>query len=180
MKMQVRDNTQRLSQSGNRNAVRLAGLILLAGMAFVSQQLQAATNALIDISHVTLSGNKQQLALTMDGPAVEPKAFTIDNPARIALDLPDTANELDERNIRISSGLLQNVTTVEAGGRTRVVINLSSLTPFQTSVKGNQLLITLDSNANSSEDNTSDLLVAAASNSNKVEVDDKCNVSERV
>jgi len=178
--MQVRDNTQRLSQSGNRNAVRVAGLILLAGMAFVSQQLQAATNALIDISHVTLSGNKQQLALTMDGPAVEPKAFTIDNPARIALDLPDTSNELDERNIRISSGLLQNVTTVEAGGRTRVVINLSSLTPFQTSVKGNQLLITLDSNADGSEGNTSDLLVAAANNSNKVEIDDNGDVNERV
>ncbi len=178
MKMQVRDNTQRLSQSGSRNAVRMAGLILLAGMAFASQQLQAATNALIDISHVTLSGNKQQLALTMSGPAVEPKAFTIDNPARIALDLPNTSNELDERNIRISSGLLQNVTTVEAGGRTRVVINLSSLTPFQTSVKGNQLLVTLDSNADSSDSDTSNLLVAAAGNS-KVEIDDKGAVSER-
>ncbi|MEE9320811.1 MAG: type IV pilus secretin PilQ [Granulosicoccus sp.] len=176
--MQVRDNTQRLSQSGSRNAVRMAGLILLAGMAFASQQLQAATNALIDISHVTLSGNKQQLALTMSGPAVEPKAFTIDNPARIALDLPNTSNELDERNIRISSGLLQNVTTVEAGGRTRVVINLSSLTPFQTSVKGNQLLVTLDSNADSSDSDTSNLLVAAAGNS-KVEIDDKGAVSER-
>ncbi|MFK7852458.1 MAG: type IV pilus secretin PilQ [Granulosicoccus sp.] len=148
--MQVRDNTTRLSHACARNAVRAASLVLLAGLSFASQQLYAATNSLIDISHATLPGNKQQLALTLSGPADAPKSFTIDNPARIALDLPDTANDLDDRRISISSGLLQNVTTVEAGGRTRVVINLTALTPYTTSVRGNQLLVTLDTNGNSS------------------------------
>jgi len=150
LKMQVRDNTTRLSHAGTRNAVRAASLVLLAGLAFASQHLYAATNSLIDISHATLPGNKQQLALTLSGPADAPKSFTIDNPARIALDLPDTANELQDRRISISSGLLQNVTTVEAGGRTRVVINLTALTPYTTSVRGNQLLVTLDTAGDSS------------------------------
>lgn len=154
MNMQVRDNTQRLSQTSSRtNTLRAASLILMAGIAFATQQLEAATNELIDISHVTLPGNKQQLALTLSGPAVDPRAFTIDNPARIALDLPDTSNELEERIMRISSGLLQNVTTVEAGGRTRVVISLASMIPYQTAVRGNQLLVTLDGEGDGADAN---------------------------
>lgn len=145
--MQVREYTTRLSHTGTRTALRAASVLLVAGIAFAGQ-LHAAANSLVDISHVTLPGNKQQLALTLSGPADAPKSFTIDNPARIALDLPDTTNEMDSKRIAISSGLLQNVTTVEAGGRTRVVINLTALAPYTTSVRGNQLLVTLDSNGN--------------------------------
>ena len=127
---------------------RLAAAVLFAatglGAGLASFPVDAAGNSLVDITHVTLPGNRQQLALTMSGPAETPAAFTIDNPARIALDLPDTSNELDDKRIAISAGLLQNVTTVEAGGRTRVVVNLASLTPYSTAVKGNQLLVTLD------------------------------------
>lgn len=129
-----------------------AGLLLVSGTVLTSTSLLAADNSLLDITHVALPGNKQQLALTLSGPAELPKAFTIDNPARIALDLPDTANELDATNISISSGLLQNVTTVEAGGRTRVVLNLSAMAPYQTEIDGNQLLITLNEGAGASSD----------------------------
>jgi len=152
---QFRATTQRLSPAGSRsNILRAASLVLLAGLAFATQQVQAAGNALLDISHVTLPGNKQQLALTLSGPVSEPRAFTIDNPARIALDLADTANQLDQRSMRISAGLLQNVTAVEAGGRTRVVINLASMTPYSTAVQGNKLFVTLDANANAGSDVT--------------------------
>ncbi len=165
--MQAREHTLRLSRINTRNIIRAMSLALLAGAALATQQLQAASNSLIDISHVTLPGNKQQLALTLSGPASAPKAFTIDNPARIALDLADTSNDLDERNLRIASGMLQNVTTVEAGGRTRVVINLTSMSPYQTSIKGNQLLVTLDSDADGSQPAAGEsILVASDSNEN--------------
>ena len=167
--MQARENTLRLSRISTRNIVRVMSLALLAGAALATQHLQAASNALIDISHVTLPGNKQQLALTLSGPASAPKAFTIDNPARIALDLADTSNNLDERNLRISSGLLQNVTTVEAGGRTRVVINLTSMSPYQTSIKGNQLLVTLDSDADGSQPAAAESILVASDGSNSDE-----------
>lgn len=127
---------------------RALGAALLAGAALTAllapASVDAAGNALVDITHVTLPGNRQQLALTMSGPAEVPKAFTIDNPARIALDLADTANELEDKRIAISAGLLRSVTTVEAGGRTRVVVDLASMTPYSTAVRGNQLLVTLD------------------------------------
>jgi len=164
--MQARENTLRLSRITSRNIIRVMSLALLAGAALATQQLQAASNALIDISHVNLPGNKQQLALTLSGPASQPKAFTIDNPARIALDLADTSNNLDERNLRIASGMLQNVTTVEAGGRTRVVINLTTMSPYQTSIKGNQLLVTLDSDADGSTPAAESILVSDSESDN--------------
>lgn len=179
LKMPVLETTNRVKQTGSRNTVRAARLVLMAGMVFASQQLLAASNALLDISHVTLPGNKQQLALTLSGPAETPKAFTIDNPARIALDLPDTANELENRRISISSGLLQNVTTVEAGGRTRVVINLTAMAPYSTAVRGNQLLVTLDATGDSSSDEQ--LIVAAAdTNADKLVSMDSGPIKDRV
>jgi len=149
--MYVSETTQRLSRAANTcrtTLLRLAQITTFAAMALTAQTAFAA-NALVDISHVNLPGNKQQLSLTMSGPAQDPKAFTIDNPARIALDLPDTVNGMDESNIRISSGLLQNITTVESGDRTRVVINLASMVPYSTAVQGNQLLVTLDGDGGS-------------------------------
>ena len=149
--MQVRDKLRRLSQIGLHDITRVAGATLIAGLAFAGNGLHAASNSLLDITHVSLPGNKQQLALTMSGPAFEPKAFTIDNPARIALDLPDTSNAMESRTVSISSGLLQNVTTIEAGGRTRVVVNLTAIAPYSTKVEGNQLLINLDSSGSTSD-----------------------------
>ncbi len=149
--MYVSENTHRPSQAANtcrKTLLRIAQLATFAGLALATH-VAAAQNALVDISHVTLPGNKQQLALTMTAPAEDPKAFTIDNPARIALDLPGTSNDLDQRNIRVSAGLLQNITTVEAGGRTRVVINLASMVPYTTAIRGNQLLVTLDGDPDS-------------------------------
>jgi len=175
VKKPQRNNAYGIGQTRFINkAFRAVGMAVLATAAIAAQHAHAAGNALLDISHVTLAGNKQQLALTLSGPADDPKAFTIDNPARIALDLPDTENRLDERNLRVSAGLLQNVTTVEAGGRTRVVINLASMTPYSTAVRGNQLFVTLDSEAESTNLDSNQSILAAVQNE---EV--KANLNER-
>ncbi|MDB4222484.1 type IV pilus secretin PilQ [Granulosicoccus sp.] len=163
--MQVRKKRFLKIQFGLHTVSRAAKLILAAGVVLASTGIQAAPNTLLDISHVTLPGNKQQIALTMSGPATTPKAFTINNPARIALDLPDTKNAMDLRNLSIDTGMLQNITTVEAGGRTRVVVNLTALAPYSTTINGNQLLINLNPSADGSNNqNTADPVQLAAAN----------------
>ena len=165
-KMQVREKSKLLNHFGLRIASRAAKLLLITGLTLASSGIQAASNTLLDISQVTLPGNKQQIALTMSGPASEPKAFTIDNPARIALDLPNTKNGMDSRNLTVGTGLLQNITTIEAGGRTRVVVNLSALTPYSTEVRGNQLFINLSPAGSGSNDPiTSEPVLLGAANS---------------
>jgi len=157
LKFQTREYTTLLSQVRARKMNLLARVMLITGLTLAGQ-LQAAGNALLDISHTTLPGNKQQVALTLSEPAVDPQSFTINNPARIALDLPDTTISMQERSVAISSGLLKNVTSVEAGGKTRVVLSLDSLAPYTTSVRGNQLLVTLDGSGDGA---TAPLLMAS-------------------
>lgn len=165
--MQIRKKMNLVHHIGLRTVSGAAKLLLLAGVALASTGIQAAPNTLLDITHITLPGNKQQIALTMSGPATTPKAFTIDNPARIALDLPDTKNGLENKIINVGSGMLQNITTVEAGGRTRVVVNLAALSPYSTTIKGNQLLINLNSGESDGSNipSTSEPVRLAAANS---------------
>ncbi|MFT5893777.1 MAG: type IV pilus assembly protein PilQ [bacterium] len=164
--MQIRKTMNFINHIGLRTVSGASKLILLAAVALASTGIQAAQNTLLDITHIKLPGNKQQIALTMSGPATTPKAFTIDNPARIALDLADTKNGMDSRTLTVSSGVLQNITTVEAGGRTRVVVNLTALSPYSTTVKGNQLLIDLSpAGSVSNNQNTSEPVQLAAANS---------------
>src|SRR5580658_2948922 len=91
----------------------------------------------------TLSGQQVQLKLHMSGPAPEPLPFTIDKPARIAFDLPNTALALASRRIDVRSGGVDTVLAAEANGRTRIVVNVDTLLPYTTKVDGNDILVTL-------------------------------------
>lgn len=122
----------------------LCALALAISVA-ATDSAMADTSVLQEVSHVTLPGNLQQLALKMNGVAVQPRTFTIDNPARIALDFPGTKLGLAEKMIPIGTGLVRSVTAVEANGRTRVVINLASMVSYDTSVRGDSVLVTLQS-----------------------------------
>ena len=74
----------------------------------------------------TLSGKQLQLTLHLSGPAPEPLTFTIDKPARISLDLPNTALALPSRRIDVGSAGVDTVLAAEANGRTRVVLESRS------------------------------------------------------
>src|SRR6202043_3502925 len=93
----------------------------------------------------TLSGQQVQLKLHMSGPAAEPMPFTIDKPARIAFDLPNTTLALASRRVDVRSGGVDSVVAAEANGRTRLVINVDSLLPYTTQVDGNTIIVTLGS-----------------------------------
>ncbi len=105
---------------------------------------QAQTgNRLQDIQVQSLSGQRVELQLILSGTAPEPLAFTIEDPARIALDLPDTALGLSSRRQDVHKGPLATVLTAEANGRTRVVLNLDSMVPYSTRRSGNSIFVTL-------------------------------------
>jgi type IV pilus assembly protein PilQ len=118
----------------------LAALPLLwwSGAATAQQGLQ-----LTDLDVSTLPGNKVVLVLTTSGPAPEPLAFSIENPARISLDLPGTTLGIAERRRDVKRGVLDTVSLAEAGGRTRVVLNLDLLVPYETAVDGDRITVTL-------------------------------------
>ncbi|MFN2308250.1 MAG: type IV pilus secretin PilQ [Gammaproteobacteria bacterium] len=117
-------------------------LALLAGC-FLTAQAAVAENVLEGFDVGALPGNKVQIVLKMREPAENPLSFTIDNPARIALDLPGTRNGLGKAPQPIGVGLAKSLTAVEAQGRTRVVLNLVQMAPYETRADGNLIVVTL-------------------------------------
>src|SRR6202023_698535 len=100
-------------------------------------------NKLDAIDVQTLSGQQVQLKLHLGGPAPEPLPFTIDKPARIAFDLPNTTLALTTRRFDVRSGGVDTVLAAEANGRTRVVVNVDSLLPYTTKVDGDPIIVPL-------------------------------------
>ena len=134
--------------SNRRSSVRLiavlqAIIMLLWGLTANAQE----GNRLQDIQVQSLPGQRVELKLILSGTAPEPLAFTIDDPARIALDLPETALGLSSRRRDVNLGPLDTVLTAEANGRTRVVLNLDSMVPYETRRSGNTIFVTLGADA---------------------------------
>jgi type IV pilus assembly protein PilQ len=116
-----------------------AVILMLFGFNATAQE----GNRLQDIQVQSLPGQRVELRLITSGTAPEPLAFTIEDPARIALDLPDTALGMSSRRRDINLGPLDTVLTAEASGRTRVVLNLDSMVPYETRRSGNTIYVTL-------------------------------------
>ena len=102
-----------------------------------------AANRLEKIDTQVLPGDQLQVRLKLSDAAPQPLSFTIDNPARISLDLPDTGIALPSRRIDVKRGVLDTVNVAEANGRTRVVLNLNALVPYQMRIDGETLIVTL-------------------------------------
>ncbi len=93
----------------------------LIGLSLLLTPLSAwAANVLKDISFSALAGNKVQIVLTTATPGVEPLTFITDNPARIAVDLPDTQSGLETKNIPVGVGMVRSINAVEGGERVAV------------------------------------------------------------
>src|SRR6202161_954850 len=116
-------------------------LLAFSAISFAAQAEDPLKLESIDVQ--TLSGQQVQLKLHLSGPAPEPLPFTIDKPARIAFDLPNTTLALTTRRFDVRSGGVDTVLAAEANGRTRLVVNVDSLMPYTTKVDGNDITVTL-------------------------------------
>jgi type IV pilus assembly protein PilQ len=124
-----------------RRCLMLGLLVACAGWA---SQALAATTTLKDISYDTLPGGRVELHLNFaGGPVPQPKIFTTGNPPRIAVDFADTANTA-ARHTDIGKGSTAGVSSVSAGGRTRVVVELMRDSSYRTRVDGNSLVLTVN------------------------------------
>lgn len=117
--------------------------ITTAGAADAPAAPAAPANKVQSIDVQPMVGKGAQLIITTSGPAPTPLSFTIDNPARISLDLPDTALALAQRRIDVRQGGLDSILAAEGNGRSRIVLNLDRMVPYTTKVEGNQILVTL-------------------------------------
>src|SRR5580700_7788689 len=122
----------------------LAGVLGLAPIAPARAADQPALQA-IDVQ--PLPNQQLQLTLRLSGPAPQPLTFTIDNPARISLDLPNTTLALPSRRIDVHASGLDTILAAETKDRTRVVLNLDKLVPYDTRVDGSNIIVMLGGSA---------------------------------
>ncbi len=73
-----------------------------------------------------------------------PTGFSIQSPARIALDFPGVSNGMGRSTVEVNQGNLRSVSVVQAGDRTRVVLNLRQATAYKAQIQGKSLLVVLD------------------------------------
>ncbi len=74
-----------------------------------------------------------------------PTGFAIQSPARIALDFPGVSSAMGRSNIELNQGNLKSVSVVQAGERTRVVLNLKHAAAYTAEIQGKSLLVVLES-----------------------------------
>ncbi|VTU14505.1 Type IV pilus biogenesis and competence protein PilQ precursor [Variovorax sp. SRS16] len=122
-------------------ALRALGM---AAFALTTAAIVHAQNAIESVTSSMQSGSEVvRIDLTQPLAAV-PNGFAIQTPARIALDFPGVTNAIGRSAIDINQGNLRSVNVVQAGERTRLVLNLKQATAYKTEIQGKSLLVSLE------------------------------------
>jgi type IV pilus assembly protein PilQ len=117
---------------------------LMVGAAFFSLSAHAQ-NAIQSVTGSLQSGTEVIRIQTAEPLASVPAGFTIQSPARIALDFPGVINAVGKSLVEMNQGNLRSANVVQAGDRTRVVINLKKAASYKASIDGNTVMLVLDS-----------------------------------
>ena len=115
-------------------------LVTLTLMSLVAQ----AQNAIESVTSSMQSG-VEVIKIELTQALVElPKGFSIQTPARVVLDLPNVASGSTQSAISINQGNVRSANVIQAGERTRVVLNLKQAVGYKTQLQGKSVLVFLD------------------------------------
>ena len=126
----------------------LATVLVLAGFLPASGMTEEAntvlTNEIQNVDFTSLTGGRVNVRITLkEAVSSPPPGFALNSPARIALDFAKTANGLNKSNILVDQGVLKSLSLAQAKDRTRMVLNLTKNVGYNTTVSGNEVLISL-------------------------------------
>jgi type IV pilus assembly protein PilQ len=111
-------------------------------------EVASGQNSIQKIDFATLPGDKLNVKITLSQPLKnQPAGFSLTDPARIALDFPDTANGLQKNTLTVGQGVLKSLSLAQAKGRTRVVLNLTRPSSYSSTLSGNEVNIELQASA---------------------------------
>jgi len=115
--------------------------LLLLALSVLPVALQAQINQLNDIQFSELPGSRVQLRLTFTSVPPEPTGYTIEQPARIVMDLAGVESSLPQKKYSLGIGGARSAVIVSSEDRTRLIVNLDQLPVYTSEVKGNQLIL---------------------------------------
>ncbi|MEM9624309.1 MAG: AMIN domain-containing protein, partial [Pseudomonadota bacterium] len=103
------------------------------------------------IEFSSLPGDRTEIRMEFDGTPPEPNGYTIEQPARIVLDLPGVESALSEKHHNLGIGNARRVSVISTKDRTRAIVNLTQLVGYETSVEGNTLFLLVGAGAASGQ-----------------------------
>lgn len=115
---------------------RLLGALVLLGTA-----LSASATNLTGVEFNALQNGSFEARFRFEGEAPDVKGYTIEKPARIALDLAATESALSQKKFPLAYDNASSAVVLEGNGRTRIVFNLIKLAPYETRVEGDELVV---------------------------------------
>jgi type IV pilus assembly protein PilQ len=93
----------------------------------------------------TLQGGQEVVRIEFSEPLTSlPTGFVTQSPARIALDIPGASNAMGRNAVEMNVGNLRSVNVVQAGDRSRLVLNLKTPTNYKLQIDGKALVVALD------------------------------------
>jgi len=114
------------------------GLLAFAMLALAGT---AGAVTIESIEFASLPGDKTEIRLIFDGVPPEPTGYTIEQPARIVLDMPGVVSALDEKHHNLGIGNARRVSIISTKDRTRAIVNLTRLVSYETEIRGNTLYL---------------------------------------
>ena len=119
-------------------------LLTIFSVCFLPFAFAQGTNTIQSVT-ASVSGGSEVIRIDLaEALTAVPTGFSIQSPARIALDFPGISNAMGRSAVEMNLGNLRSANVVQAGERTRVVLNLKASTPYRAEIQGKSLLITLD------------------------------------
>jgi len=119
----------------------LSGLVLILATVPLAATFAATSVTGIDHSGTADGGLKISLQTSGDTPMVS--VFATENPARIVLDLADTDNQAGTDPVYVGQGSVQQYSAIGAGGRTRLVVDLSQSAAYDYNAQSGQVVLTI-------------------------------------
>ncbi len=129
----------------HRWLVQALGRLSIGAVLTVTAALAQAQVAIESVTGSVQSGVEVVRIDLNQALTVLPTGFSIQSPARIALDFPNVVSSLGRTSVDINQGNLRSVSVVQAGSRTRVVLNLKQHTSYKTQLQGKSVLVVLES-----------------------------------
>lgn len=121
---------------------QLIGTLAALCLALTAAPVLAAST-LTDLDFRQGERGELLIDLSFRGGVPEVRGYRLDEPARLTIDLVDTANALERRRLDLGIGGVEQVTALEAGSRTRLVFHMDRPLPYDTVQQGDQLRLTI-------------------------------------
>ncbi len=120
-------------------------LVLFAALFSYTPVAWSEVVQLEDISFASLPGDAFEVKLVFAKAPPEPTGYTMENPARIVVDLPGVESVLEEKKHQLSFENARSAVVISAGDKTRLILNMTAMAPYKTIVNGREMMLVVGS-----------------------------------